>query len=64
MPSHVATGAANHVVLTVTDLSRSRAFYTGLLGFQEAVDLGAIVLCSNGSVILGLRRPPDAQRSP
>jgi catechol 2,3-dioxygenase-like lactoylglutathione lyase family enzyme len=58
MPSYIATGAVHHVALTVTDLGRSRAFYTSLLGFQEIADLGSRVLFSNGSVILALTLPP------
>jgi glyoxylase I family protein len=69
-------GPIHHLRLTVTDLARSRAFYTGLLGFQVLVESpppgepgydamypvlwGGIVM-SAGNVLLGLR--PVAQQS-
>jgi catechol 2,3-dioxygenase-like lactoylglutathione lyase family enzyme len=31
-------GPVHHIRLTVTDLERSKAFYTGVLGFQVAMD--------------------------
>jgi glyoxylase I family protein len=34
----LSLGQIHHVRLTVTDVERSRAFYTELLGFQVAVD--------------------------
>src|SRR5260370_4819437 len=37
MAGHIELGAIHHIRLTVTDIDRSRAFYTGLLGFDVAV---------------------------
>jgi len=34
----IAIGGIHHLRLTVTDVGRSRDFYTGLLGFEVAVD--------------------------
>ena len=34
----LSLGPIHHLRLTVTDLQRSRAFYTGLLGVQIAMD--------------------------
>jgi glyoxylase I family protein len=34
----VATGGIHHLRLTVTDVQRSREFYTGLLGFQVVAE--------------------------
>jgi len=34
----IATGGIHHLRLTVTDVNRSREFYTRLLGFDVAVD--------------------------
>lgn len=67
-------GGIHHLRLTVTDLERSRAFYTDLLGFDVAAEMppasdpsydavnailfGGVVL-SKGSLLLGLR--PVAQ---
>ena len=38
MPGQIPTGDIHHLRLTVTDLERSRQFYTSLLGFQVAVE--------------------------
>ena len=34
----LSLGPVHHLRLTVTDVDRSRAFYTDLLGFQIAVE--------------------------
>jgi glyoxylase I family protein len=70
VPSPIPTGEIHHLRLTVTDLARSREFYTGLLGFEVAVEsppdddpaaaeafkilFGGIVMV-RGSLLLGLR---------
>lgn len=70
MPNQIATSDIHHLRLTVTDLERSRTFYTGLLGFDVAAEspppddpaaaetfkilFGGVVL-SRGSLVLGLR---------
>jgi glyoxylase I family protein len=67
----LSLGPVHHLRLTVTDVERSRAFYTELLGFQVAVgapppaddphhDLAVEVLQGgivmvNGDMLLGLR---------
>ena len=38
MPGQIPTGDIHHLRLTVTDLERSRQFYTSLLGFEVAVE--------------------------
>ncbi|HEY3905479.1 MAG TPA: VOC family protein [Streptosporangiaceae bacterium] len=38
MPEQIPTGDIHHLRLTVTDVARSREFYTSLLGFQVAVE--------------------------
>ena len=38
MPAYIAAGPVHHLRLTVTDIQRSRQFYTSLLGFQVAVE--------------------------
>ncbi len=37
MAGHIELGIIHHIRLTVTDIDRSREFYTGLLGFDVAV---------------------------
>ena len=59
MPSF--TGV-NHVALTVTDLDVSEHFYTEVLGFRRALDLGygRIVIHSATGFTIALLRHPDA----
>jgi glyoxylase I family protein len=66
----IATGGIHHLRLTVTDVQRSREFYTSLLGFQVAVEsppddapgadeafkilFGGVVMI-RGNLLMGLR---------
>jgi glyoxylase I family protein len=78
MPGQIPAGDIHHLRLTVTDLQRSREFYTGLLGFQVAVEspppddpaaeavfgilFGGIVMI-RGNLLMGLRpMAPEADR--
>src|SRR5215470_5963282 len=70
MPGQIPTGDVHHLRLTVTDLERSRKFYTSLLGFEVAVEspppddpsaaevfkilFGGIVMI-RGNLLMGLR---------
>jgi catechol 2,3-dioxygenase-like lactoylglutathione lyase family enzyme len=70
MSGQIATGEIHHLRLTVTDVERSREFYTGLLGFDVAVEspppgdpsaaevfkilFGGVVLV-RGNLLMGLR---------
>lgn len=70
MADQIATGGIHHLRLTVTDLDRSREFYTRLLGFEVAVEsppaddpaaaamrsilFGGVVLV-RGNLLMGLR---------
>jgi len=74
----LSLGPVHHLRLTVTDVERSRAFYTDLLGFQIAMDasppaddphhdlttdlLQDGIVMVNGDLLLGLR-PVDAERT-
>jgi len=58
--SQIASGAVHHLTLTVNDVKRSCEFYTSLLGFQVAMELGPKMILSNGKVLLVLAPPPDA----
>jgi glyoxylase I family protein len=55
MPTPIATGPVHHLRLTVSDVDRSRAFYTEVVGFQ---------FVSNGAVGLGLGPSPNPSRAP
>lgn len=59
----LTTGAVHHVTLTVTDLTRSREFYTSLLGFQVALEYGPKLLLSNGHMILAVAPAPNPDRA-
>ena len=70
MSGQIPVGEIHHLRLTVTDVQRSREFYTGLLGFQVAVEspppddpaaaetfsvlFGGVVM-ARGNLIMGLR---------
>ena len=70
MPAQIPTGDIHHLRLTVTDVQRSRQFYTSLLGFEVAVDspppddpsagevfkilFGGVVMV-RGNLLMGLR---------
>jgi glyoxylase I family protein len=74
----LSLGPVHHIRLTVTDVERSRAFYTELLGFQIAMDaplpaddphhdltvdlLQDGIVMVNGDLLLGLR-PVDTDRA-
>jgi glyoxylase I family protein len=70
MATQIELGSIHHLRLTVTDIARSRAFYTELLGFQvvaESPPAGAAeadaaypvlwggVVMARGDLVLGLR---------
>jgi catechol 2,3-dioxygenase-like lactoylglutathione lyase family enzyme len=70
VPGQIPAGEIHHLRLTVTDVQRSREFYTGLLGFQIAVEspppddpaaaevfkvlFGGVVMI-RGNLLMGLR---------
>jgi len=78
MPGPIPCGDIHHLRLTVTDVGRSREFYTSLLGFQVAVEspppgdpaaaetfkilFGGVVM-ARGNLIMGLRpMAPEGDR--
>jgi catechol 2,3-dioxygenase-like lactoylglutathione lyase family enzyme len=64
LSTSIATGPVHRVRLTVSDVARSRAFSTEVLGFRHVTDLPAGVFLSNGAVGLGLGPSPDPTRAP
>jgi glyoxylase I family protein len=64
MSTPIATGPIHHLRLTVSDVERSRAFYTEVLGFQPVSEGASGVLLSNGIVGLSLGPSPDPSRAP
>ena len=63
MTTLTSLGALHHLALTVTDVARSREFYTNVLGFQFLMDLGPRVLLNHNGLIVALRPPNDAPGS-
>jgi len=59
MADSIPTGGVHHFRLTVTDVDRTVAFYTGLLGFKKLMDLNPGAFLSNGAVGLGIGPFPD-----
>ncbi len=64
MSTPITTGPIHHLRLTVSDVERSRAFYTEVVGFEFVMDLPSGVFLSNGAVGLGLGPSPDPGRAP
>jgi catechol 2,3-dioxygenase-like lactoylglutathione lyase family enzyme len=56
--TEISTAGLNHVAFTVSDVERSRAFYS-LLGFKEIGPAANGIITSNGVVILSLRTAPE-----
>jgi glyoxylase I family protein len=63
MSSNISATGIHHIVLTVTDVSRSIDFYSRFLGFQVAVDLGERKILSNGNTLLAIGPPPVAEQA-
>ncbi len=64
MSSPIATGPVHHIRLTVTDVERSRAFYTEVLNFAYVGDLPSGIFISNGALGLGISPSPAPERAP
>ena len=64
--SKLNTGPIQHLVLTVSDLQRSRRFYTEVLHFEVAAEIPRAnrIMMSNGTLILGIGLPFDPSQTP
>lgn len=62
MSIELRTTGVHHISLRVTDLERSKRFYTTTLGFPVVAEFPDLLLFSAGSVVFGLRAPDG--RSP
>jgi catechol 2,3-dioxygenase-like lactoylglutathione lyase family enzyme len=58
MVQGISTGPVHHLRLTVTDVERSRAFYSEVLGFETVMELDPGFFLSNGAVGLGMCPAP------
>jgi glyoxylase I family protein len=63
MDKRISTGGVHHLKFTVTDVARSRAFYSEVLGFDVVKEHGSTVILSNGSVSIALAPPPFPERA-
>jgi catechol 2,3-dioxygenase-like lactoylglutathione lyase family enzyme len=63
VPEPIQTGGIHHVALTVSDVARSQAFYSELLGFKHLADFGPRALLHNGSVLLALTPASDPSQA-
>ena len=63
MPDAIPTANVHHFRLTVSDVDRSVAFYTGVLNFRKLMDLNPGAFLSNGAVGLGIGPFPDPPRA-
>jgi glyoxylase I family protein len=63
MAQPIATQGVHHFRLTVTDVDRSVAFYTQVLGFQKLMDLNPGAFLSDGKVGLGIGPHPRPEQA-
>ena len=63
MADRIPTGPVHHLRLTVSDVARSQAFYTGILDFDHVADLPSGVLLGNGAIGLGISPSPEPGRA-
>jgi glyoxylase I family protein len=64
LTSPISLQAIHHVRLTVTDVERAQAFYTGVLGFQLLRQVPNGVLLTQNGFLLGLTAPYDPTAAP
>ena len=64
MTSPIHLQAIHHVRLTVTDLERSQAFYTNVLGFQVLRQVPNGILMMRNGFLFGLSLPFDPAQAP
>jgi len=51
----IQTNGLSHLAIRVTDLARSKQFYSETLGFPVVLEIGDIVLVNAGGVLIGMR---------
>jgi glyoxylase I family protein len=59
MASEITPGIIHHLALTVTNVERSREFYTEIVGLQQVATVEPKVFLSNGTMLLALGPAPD-----
>ena len=64
MSSQLDLKGYNHMTLTVTDLNRSREFYTGILGFNVLAEFGPTrLVIGNENMVIAIGEPPDPSQA-
>ena len=63
MADEIATQGVHHFRLTVSNVDRTVAFYTRVLGFKKLMDLNPGAFLSNGKVGLGIGPHSDPARA-
>ena len=63
MAEAIKTTVVHHITMTVTDVERSLAFYSEILGFQKVADFGPKTVMHNGHVLVALNPPPDPSQA-
>ena len=63
MDNQINIQAVHHLTLTVSDVARSREFYSGLFGFDLAGEFGERVVLIKGNTLLALGPAPDPERA-
>jgi len=51
----IQTNGLSHLAIRVTDLARSKRFYSETLGFPVVLEFNDIVLVNAGGVLIGMR---------
>lgn len=65
MSAQLAIKGFHHATLTVTDINRSRDFYTGILGFNLIAELSPTrLVVGNENLILAISEPPEPSMAP
>ena len=59
MAVNLQTTGVHHIALRVTDVEKSKRFYTETLGFPVVAEFPGLVLFSAGSVVVGVRAPDE-----
>ena len=63
MTEAIKSGVVHHITITVTDVERSVAFYSSILGFQKVADFGERAIMHNGHVLVALTPPSDPSQA-
>ena len=59
----ITLGAVHHITLTVTDVHRSKDFYTSILGLGVLADWGERILMGNGNIVVAVTLPVDKSQA-